>query len=179
MKKLIVIVAGLFMAVSAGAQFSKARLQATGLTCAMCSNAINKSLEKVSFVESVRSDIKNSAFNITFKKDMEPDIDELRKAVEDAGFAVGSLALTGQFEKVQVGNDQHVLIGKRAFHFLNITDQVLDGEKTLVLADKDFMTAKEFKKIKSATKMNCVNTGKAEACCVGVEAGKRIYHVTI
>ena len=51
----------------AEAQFSKANLQATGLTCAMCSNAINKALQKLPFVESVKADIKNSSFSIAFR----------------------------------------------------------------------------------------------------------------
>ena len=69
-----------FMAVQLNAQFSKATLQATGLTCAMCSNAINKALMEVPFVQSVRSDIKNSAFNIVFKEGAAVNIDALKQA---------------------------------------------------------------------------------------------------
>ena len=95
MRKISMIVFIVLFALQSDAQFSKARLQATGLTCAMCSNAINKALEKISFVESVRADIKNSAFDIVFKKDEDVIIDMLKDAVEDAGFFVGSLHLTG------------------------------------------------------------------------------------
>ena len=52
---------------SVHAQFTRAELQATGLTCAMCSNAIYKALMEVPFVESVTPDIKNSGFGIKFK----------------------------------------------------------------------------------------------------------------
>ena len=179
MKKLVLILAVIFVGVTVQAQFTTARLQATGLTCAMCSNAINKALEKVAFIETVRSDIKNSAFNITFRKDMEIDIDELKEAVEDAGFAIGSLKLTGVFDGIAIANDRHVKIGNRNFHFLNIDSQVLQGEKTIVLVDKDFVTRKEFRKYSASTKMRCVETGKAGACCQGMEEGSRIYHVTI
>jgi len=43
--------------VAVQAQISSATLQASGLTCAMCTKAINKSLEQLNFVESVKPDI--------------------------------------------------------------------------------------------------------------------------
>lgn len=163
------------------AQFTKATLQATGLTCAMCSNAINKALLKVPFVESVKSDIKNSAFNIVFKQGEKVEIDALKIAVEDAGFSVGSLRMTGNFNDVKVENDKHIKIDNVVFHFLNTKDQVLDGEKTITVVDKDFLTTKQFKKLSSTSKMSCVSSGKAEQCCLaeGISADTRVYHVTI
>lgn len=181
MKKLLMIVTVTLLFVSAEAQFTKATLQATGLTCALCSNAINKALQKVSFVESVKSDIKNSAFAVVFRQNAEVDIDVLKNAVEDAGFSVGSLKLTGTFKEVKIASDQHILIGFKEFHFLNVSPQTLNGEKIITIVDKNFVTAKEFKKISELTRMSCLQTGKAASCCVkdGVSAGTRIYHVTI
>jgi copper chaperone CopZ len=163
------------------AQFSKASLQATGLTCALCSNAINKALQKISFVESVKADIKNSSFDIIFRKDKQINIDALKDAVEDAGFSVGSLKLTGNFNEVKIAADQHVKIGNDNFHFLNVKSQVLSGEQSITVVDKNFVTEKQFKKYSAATKMSCMQTGKAASCCVkdGIPAGTRIYHVTI
>ena len=91
MKTLLLTIAIALLALPSNAQFTKASLQATGLTCAMCSNAINKALLEVPFVESVKADIKNSAFNMVFKQGEKVEIDALRKAVDDAGFSVGSL----------------------------------------------------------------------------------------
>ena len=179
MKKTILFIAIMLAIVQLNAQFTKATLQATGLTCAMCSNAINKALQGKSFIQSVKSDIKNSSFDIVFKENADFDIDELRKAVEDAGFAIGKLKLTGNFNAVKIGNDKHVLIGDRHYHFLNVGDQTLNGEQTITVIDKDFLTAKLFKKISESTKMKCLQSGKAGACCPGVAAGTRIYHVTI
>ena len=181
MKKLFFIVLVALVGLSSPAQFTKATLQATGLTCAMCSNAINKALLKVPFVESVKADIKNSAFNMVFKQGQKVDIDALKAAVEDAGFSVGSLKMTGNFKEVKVENDKHIKIDNAVFHFLNTTAQVLDGEKTITVVDKDFLTTKQFKKISSVSKMSCVLTGKAETCCQeeGIPANTRVYHVTI
>ena len=181
MKKLLILLMAGFMTLGAGAQFSKATLQATGLTCAMCSNAINKALQEVPFVASVKSDIKNSAFNIVFKENTPVSIDVIRKAVEDAGFSVGGLKMTGEFNHIEIGNDKHVEIGDEVFHFLDVKSNLLNGEQTLTVVDKNFVSAKQFKKISSATKMSCLQTGKAAQCCEkeGVKAETRIYHVTI
>ena len=65
-------------------QLHTARIQATGLTCALCSKAIYKSLEKLSPIEKVTADIKSSTFSIQFKKDAAVNPDELKAAVEDA-----------------------------------------------------------------------------------------------
>jgi len=77
MKKFLILILIIGLVLNSQAQFTKARLQATGLTCAMCSNAVNKALQKLSFVEKVYSDIKNSAFDIRFRKDVVVNIDEL------------------------------------------------------------------------------------------------------
>ena len=181
MKKLLLLIMIAIQAISADAQFSKAKLQATGLTCAMCSNAINKALQAVPFIESVKSDIKNSAFNIVFKADQEISIDALKDAVEDAGFSIGSLQLTGNFQEVKIEKDKHLQIGNYYFHFLNGGSQTLNGEATIKVTDKNFVTAKEFKKISGQTKMSCLQTGKTASCCTkeGIPAETRIYHVTI
>lgn len=181
MKNYLFALVVMLVSIGSNAQFSKAKLQATGLTCAMCSNAINKALKKIVFIESVQSDIKNSAFNIVFKENETIDIDAIKNAVEDAGFSIGSLKLTGTFDHLEIANDKHVKLGNENFHFLNVSSQVLNGEKTITVIDKNFVTVKEFKKLSSATRMDCFQTGKADACCTrdGMPADSRIYHVTI
>jgi copper chaperone CopZ len=181
MKKLLLVIAIGFFMLPASAQFSKAVLQATGLTCAMCSNAINKALQKIPFVESVKSDIKNSAFSITFKPGTDVDPDALKEAVEDAGFAIGSLKLTGNFTDLKVEKDQHIKIGKENFHFVGSGPERLNGEQSLTVVDKHFVTEKQYKKYSTATKMNCMQTGKAGACCKkdGITENERIFHFII
>lgn len=181
MKKLIVFISIVLAGITANAQFKSATLQAAGLTCAMCTRAINNSLDKLSFVSSVEPDIKNSAFVIKFKEGVDVDFDALKNAVEDAGFSVAKLKVTANFNNVAVENDAHVQLNGKTFHFLNITNQKLNGQKTFVMVDKNFTSDKEFKKISAATKMSCVQTGKAASCCVkdGVAQDARIYHVTI
>src|SRR5688500_4753956 len=118
MKYIFVFSLALFSSLLSVAQFNSASVTAAGLTCAMCTNAINKSLEKLPGVQSVDADIKTSAFNIKFNNGASIDPDALKKAVEDAGFSVAKLQLSGDFKNVQVKNDAHVNIDNRTFHFL-------------------------------------------------------------
>ncbi len=164
----------------ASAQIKKAELQAAGLTCAMCSNAINKALKKVPFIETVETDLNKNIFSITFKKGSTVDIDELQRKVKDAGFSVGNLWLVISFDNDSVKNDTHLATAGTNFHFLDVRQQVLNGDQKIRVVDKDFISAKEYKKFASKTTMECVKTGYMSSCCrKGTGKGTRIYHVTI
>jgi len=180
MKKIITVLL-IISTTAVNAQFKTAMVQASGLTCAMCTKAINNSLEKLSFIQSIKADIKNSAFNIVFKQNTKVDIDQLKHAVEEAGFSVGKLRLSGNFDKIAVKNNEHVQINNYMFHFLKVNDQVLNGEKQITIVDKNYVTPKEFKKFSASTQMDCVQTGKAASCCnkEGISENARIYHATI
>lgn len=169
--KNIIIAAFLLMAVSSRAQIKNASLQASGLTCAMCSKAVYNALSKISFVEKVSPDIERSTYDISFKPDTKIDLDALSKAVVDAGFSVAQLKVATEFNNARVQNDAHLTLGNQSFHFLNVTPQTLNGTKTVTLLDKNFLSSKERKKFSKLTTMKCYETG--------VMDGQRVYHVTL
>lgn len=180
MKKIIFVIA-LSFAMIAQAQVTRVTLQASGLTCSMCSNAINKSLKSVDYVENVMANIKTSSFDITFKPGASVNFDHLKKKVEDAGFSVANMKADVQFANVKVEKDQHVAYNGLTLHFLNANGEVLNGAKTIQLVDKGYVSAKDFKKNQLVTKMDCYKTGVAGTCCTkaGTTTGSRIFHVTI
>lgn len=180
MKKCLLI--GMFLfSIGSFAQVSSVSLQASGLTCSMCSNAINKSLQSLSFVRQVNANISNSTFDILLKPGSQVDFDEIKKKVEDAGFFVANLTATFDFNNLSIQNDSHTVVNGMTFHFLRSTDQILNGSRTIRLLDKGFVTAKEYKKNGRYTLMECYKTGKAGSCCAkdGLVAGTRVFHVTI
>jgi len=180
MKSLLMLFA-FFIGMQANAQFSKASLQASGLTCSMCSKAVKAALEEITFVEKVQVDIKNQQYNLTFKSGAAVSFDALSKAVEDAGFSVASLKVTADVNNVTLEKDTHLQIGDQYFHFLNSAGKQLNGVTTFSIVDKSFVSAKEFKKWSSASKLACVQTGKVSACCTkeNVADQARVYHVVI
>lgn len=170
MKKLFLMMVVL-LTVAAQAQVKSVTIQASGLTCSMCSNSIFKALKTLDFVENVDANIKTSSFDISFKPTAAIDFDKLKAKVEGAGFFVANFTVTYNFDNLAVSNDKHINVGNSVFHFLNVKDGVLSGEKKLRLIDKGFVSAKEFKKNSSLTKMACYKTGE--------ENKTRIFHVTI
>ena len=181
MKQFIILCLLAFCGFNTSAQFSKASLQASGLTCALCTKAINNALEQLDFVKSVKPDIKTSSFHIAFKDGATIDIDALRKGVEDAGFSVAKLQLTGHFSQLAINPDEHIVLNGKNFHFLDVKKQTLEGEQVLTVVDKNFIPSREFKKISKSSSLACVQSGRAESCCQkeGLKAETRIYHVTI
>lgn len=170
MKKLLVIIAILFVS-QVNAQTTRATLQASGLTCAMCSKAVFKALSAVPFVEKVQPNIQLSTYELVFKPGSKIDFDALSKAVVDAGFSVSMLKVTTRFQDVKVQNDAHVNVGGQVFHFLDVPQQTLTGEKTVKLVDKNFVMVKDQKKYEKMTSMKCYQTGTMD--------GQRVYHVTM
>jgi len=180
MKKLWILIC-LALPLMASAQVSKVTLQASGLTCSMCTNAIHKSLKSLDFVKDVQANIKNSTFEVSFNNGDAVDFDKIKAAVEDAGFFVAKFYAVVTFSKAQAANDSHITAGGRTYHFMNVKRHTLEGEQTVRLLDKGFVSSKEYKKNKGLTQMECYQTGVAGACCTkdGLTSGTRIFHVTI
>jgi len=140
----------LFMAITlsaiAHAQVSTVSLQASGLTCSMCSNAINKSLKTLDFVLKVDADIKTYTFRISFKPGSVVDFDLLRRKVESAGFTVSAFVANIYFDNIRVSESQPIIVQNNSLLFLNISDQVLNGNKQVKIIDQGFVSPKEYKK---------------------------------
>jgi hypothetical protein len=66
---------------------------------------------------------------------------------------------------------------------MNVKPQTLNGDQRLQVIDKNFVSAKEYKKNSAYTSMQCYQTGMMAACCKSpdatVNSSNRIYHVTI
>lgn len=167
--------------VAAGAQVSKVSLQASGLTCSMCSKAVYNALEKVPFVEKVQVNIKTQEYTMSFKSADAINFDALVKAVEDAGFSVAGFKVSASVNPVTLQADEHIKIGNQYFHFLNGTGRKLNGETTFSVVDKSFTSSKNYKKYSALSKKECVQTGRAARCCQeeNVPGDERIYHAII
>lgn len=145
MKALLLFLA-ITISIAAGAQVTKVSLQASGLTCSMCSNSINKALKTLAFVDNVDPNVQTSTFEITFKQGSNVDFNALKKKVEDAGFFVANFVVTINFKNIEVKPNEPVTVDDKTFHFLNAKQQVLNGLQKVKLVDKGFVSNKEYKK---------------------------------
>jgi len=163
MKK-IFLIAAIVYSVAANSQVTKVNLQASGLTCSMCSNSINKALKSLDFVDKIDANIRTSTFEIKFKEGSKVDFDKLKKKVEDAGFFVAGFVASMHFNGVKVKSNETVAVGDKTLRFVNVKEQTLSGLKSIRIIDKGFVSAKEFKK-------NNVSSA--------ADKSGKIYHVTI
>jgi copper chaperone CopZ len=144
--KIIIIVAIVFSS-NAFAQITKAEIVATGLTCSMCSNAINKQFKKLAEVDSVATDLNTNTFVVYLKKENKLKPRVLKKSVEKAGFFVGSLVITVPSDNLKTDDNKTILLNGSTFVFLNEETQKNDGETKLKIYDKGYVTQKEYKKL--------------------------------
>ena len=174
--------AALLFSLPATAQIQSATLKASGLTCSMCSKAIYKSLQKVSTIQKVDVDIEKSEYTIAFKPGAAVELDEVKKAVESAGFSVSAMKVNARLEPTSLTKDAHVTLGKSTFHFLNGTDKKVDGDVTFSVVDKSYVPMSVHKAYGQFTSMKCYATGYMESCCSGGAPGKtpqRVYHAVL
>jgi copper chaperone CopZ len=147
MKKIVILTVLFFIAVIGNAQISKAELTATGLTCSMCSKATYKQLMSIAEVEKVEPDLNNTAFIIYFKNGSAANISDIKSKVEDAGFSVGELVVTFNFNNQQAENNSSFTINNSTYTFMDTKSATLNGDKKVKILDKGYIVEKEYKQI--------------------------------
>ncbi len=156
-------------------EISNVEMQVTGLTCSMCSQATEKSLRTLAYVNNVTPDLNKNLFIITFKKDKAVSFDQLNAKVKDAGFSIGKLEATINFNQAKIDENGQAIIGANIYRFTNAKDRVLNGPVKVSLIDKGFVSNSTFKQKASTVKFDSYASGS------GLVNGKktRIYHLSI
>ena len=147
MKKILLATIILVATQNIFAQIKKAELMATGLTCSMCSNAINKALKAMPEVEKVETNLNTNTFTIILKKANSVTANALKEKVEKAGFFVGSLIITVPFTDAAVADNEVVTNANSTYTFIDTKAQTIAGDKKIKVLDKGFVTVKEYKKL--------------------------------
>jgi copper chaperone CopZ len=176
MKNILNLLIFVLLAGTASAQqITTIDLQVTGLTCSMCSKATEKSVRTLDFVADVKPDLNKNLFVLSFKKGQPVNLDLIKKKVEAAGFSVGALVATFDFNQLKVDDKGLASTGNVAYRFLNTKGKVLDGPVKATVLDKNFLSQAAFKK--NAAKFNTPTYASGK----GVVNGKstRIYHLGI
>lgn len=148
------------VSIASYAQISKVEIVATGLTCSMCSNAINKQLKALPEVANVATDLNTNTFTVLFKKDSKITPQKLKQSVEKAGFYVGSMVLTLALDTTKVDKQSIVIQGESTYVFLDTESKTITNVVEAKVLDKGFVTQKEYKKlVKSLAKHPTYETG--------------------
>jgi len=153
----------LCFSLAAAGQIRSVTVQVGGLTCAMCSRAVQKSMEKVAFIKQVQPNFKTQEYTITFREGQSISLDEIKKSIEGAGFSVARFQLSAQFDNMIIRAGQPLALGAQHFYILNTADETLDGVRTLVIVEKGFLTAKGLKNYCGTGKLKCLEPARGAA----------------
>ena len=140
--KAIFLLIFLAAGITTRAQLNSVSLQASGLTCSMCSNAINKALKTLDFVLKVDADIKTYTFEITFKPNSVIDFDKIKNKVESAGFTVCGFVANIRFDNTGIKKEQPFKFQDNTFLFIDGNDHLLSGYQQIKILDTGFVSAK-------------------------------------
>ena len=166
---LLVLIHGISF--NANAQFEKAEVQVSGLTCSMCQLATQKALKTIDFISDIKPDLNKNIFVLTFKKDKSVNLDLIKKKVKDAGYSISKLVATFNFNKITISNNSLFNYGGNTYHFVNVQDKLLNGDVRLIFISNGFIPPGDFKKYAAQTTDPSYKTGM-----IGKE---KVFHVTI
>lgn len=142
----IVITIVVLLSTNSFAQITKAEIVATGLTCSMCSNAINKQLKKLPEVEKVTIDLNTNTFIVSLKKNNTITPRILKESVINAGFFVGSMNITISFDNQKISENSKIKKDNLNLIFIDTNTKTLNGMTKLKVLDKGYLVQKDFKK---------------------------------
>ena len=132
--KLILLLLIIGSSFYAQAQIKSAEILASGLTCSMCSKAIYKALDKIPFVDTVKVNIETSTYIVDFKKGETVQIEQLRDAVYDAGFAIDKMQLLANWDEKLAAKD--AVFGAFGYQFkwqLNANKSIASPQKVTIV----------------------------------------------
>lgn len=147
MKIIKIFVASMALFIStARAQFIKAELQVSGLTCSICSKATEKSLRSLGFISDIKTDLNRNVFVLTFNNSAPVSLYQISQKVQKAGFSVNNLKATFNFSNVKV-NSNAFSFGGDTFYLTNSGDKTPTGQQAITVLDKGFAPASVYKKL--------------------------------
>lgn len=152
MKKSILFSLFLVLTTSLIAQISQVNMQASGLTCSMCNLSIKKSLDKLSFIKNVNSDVETATFELEFKENSQVNFNDIKVAVINAGFSVAKLSFSLNENEMGSKNETEFSYQGKIFH---IVDGKLDTSNSKIefqIIDQGFISEKAIKKYKNKVK---------------------------
>ncbi len=149
----------------AKAQFTKAELQVSGLTCALCAKSTEKALRTLPFVGEIKTDLIRNTYLITFKNDVPVNFEQISKKVQGSGFSVNSLKTTYNFDNTKV-TDNNFTYGGDTYKLLNPANKPTSGSVSLTVVDQGFAP-------KSVSKKYLGQVADA------APASGRVYHLAI
>jgi copper chaperone CopZ len=151
------------------AQILRAYIGVDGFTCSLCALSVEKSIQSLSFVDHIKMDINKSVAEVEFKKNSAISIHQLAKKVSDAGFSVRYIRAEIVFDSVLMDVKKSIFLNQNEYRFVQVSEQVLIGIRTILFLNKNLQSRKEFVKWERWIKSPVGEKVKS----------KKVYYVTL
>ncbi len=137
------------------AQFRSVHFGVNGLTCSQCSRSVEMQLRKLPFVQKVHMDLENTSGKILFRDNSKVVIEDIARAVKDAGFSVRYLDAEFDLLDANQVHDSCFSYQGDAYAVLNPDITIRESRLQLKFIGKDYQPAKEIRNYPHAGFINC------------------------
>jgi copper chaperone CopZ len=133
-----------------------------GLTCSMCSRSVEMGLRRLDFVDSVVMSLETTEGRIFFKDNTPVNLNDIAKAVVDAGFSVRFVKLQMSFDDIPLNTDGSFVFQGQSFKWVDFQNK-FKGPVSLKLVEQNFLPRKEGAEWKKKI--------------IASQSGEKIFHV--
>lgn len=89
MKKIfLVLIILIFSSKYSAEQVTQLTIGVDGFTCSLCAKGVEAQFKSLDFVKSVKTDLKNTLFILSFNSEAKINVNQIKDAVSDGGFTV-------------------------------------------------------------------------------------------
>lgn len=121
-----------------------------GLTCSLCTRSVEMSIRRVDFVDTVMMSLETTEGRIYVKPNVPVNLEEISKAVVNAGFSVRFITIKLGLDDVEVNDDGSFAWQSQLFKWIDYQGRSGKNEVVLQLIDDGFLPKKEASKFKKA-----------------------------
>jgi hypothetical protein len=118
-----------------------------GLTCSMCTRSVEMSLRRLEFVDSIIMSLETTEGRIYFRENTPINLNDIAKAITNAGFSVRFVKLQMSFDDISVDKDGSFIFQGQTYKWLDFPNKV-DETVGLKLVDENFLPKKESAELK-------------------------------
>jgi copper chaperone CopZ len=154
--------------IQAQAQINEVQIGVDGLTCSQCTRSVEMQIRKLDFVKDVKMNLEHTEGVITFKPNHRVDVDQIAKAVVNAGFSVRYLQAAILFSNVNVSDGHCFADAGYNYEFIQTKPQTLNGTVMVKFIGDKFVPKKDLKKWQPYLKNSC-----------GAGADNKVHYITI
>jgi copper chaperone len=131
MKTLLIIVILSLSVGIANAQVTKATVGVDGFTCSLCAKGVEGELKSLDFVKSVKTNIKATTFDLTFKTNLNIVISQIADAINDGGFTLRDIKVNASGKIVSDNNGGFKLVTGNTpdLKIKNLSSDYKDGDQ--------------------------------------------------